>query len=346
MAFTPGKSRKVIGVLGAVLVALVVLALTAGAFVTMAGSAGDSINAQLKTDPSKSATPSPKPTPTHTPVCSNSWPMVTTTHLKNRWFAEGIASIFDAKTNADAVAAAPDFTEKVSQEASLLVGAAKAFHLPDVDVATLTDNKGCATDATVKLKIALDVARATARSITLGEAPVNGTNTGVQNGQVVSDPGGTISGNRKAIKIVLADGSTIWIMARCGNIVTSGPPIFPPGKTDNPPCTDKCTPPIIHVCLPPTPHGTWPLCKDGSIVAPSTDTTAPTGGGNSVVPGPGAPTQIVVLPATPYTPPPAPIPAIPQPQPTLDPAPAPSVEPSAAPAPVTPCLYAPGDTPC
>ncbi len=242
MAFMPGKSRKVSGVIGVASVILVVLLLTAGVLVNVAGNIGNSFNAQLKVGPTKSATPSPTPTPKPTPVCSNTWPMATSVHLKNRWFAEGIASIFDAKTNADAVAAAPDFTEKVSQEASLLVGAAKAFHLPDVDVATLTDSKGCATDATVKLKIALDVARATARSITLSEAPVNGTNTGVENGQVVSDPGGTISGNRKAIQIVLADGSTIWIMARCGNIVTSGPPIFPPGKTDNPPCTDKCLP--------------------------------------------------------------------------------------------------------
>jgi hypothetical protein len=195
----------------------------------------------------------PSAAPVVAATCPNSWPMSTTVHLKNRWFAEGIASINDAKTNVDAVAAAPDFAEKVSQEATLLVGAAKAFHLPDVDVATLTDSKGCATDATVKLKTALDVAIATAHSITLGEAPVNGTNTGVENGKVVSDVGGTIGGNRKAIQIVLSDGTTIWIMARCGNIVTSGPPIFPPGKTDNPPvCVyNHALPPDSPECLAP-----------------------------------------------------------------------------------------------
>jgi hypothetical protein len=214
--------------------------------------------------------PSPSPSPKDKSVCSNSWPMVTSDHLKNRWFAEGMASISDAETNADAVAAAPDFSERVSQDPVLLVGAAKGLHVQDnVDIATLTDSKGCATDATVKLKIGLDVAIATAHSITLGEAPANGTNTGVENGKVVSDVGGTISGNRKAIQIVLSDGTTIWIMARCGNIVTSGPPIFPPGKTDNPPCqeTGTCVP---VVCPPNLPHGTPATgCKDTPAQAPN-----------------------------------------------------------------------------
>ena len=275
----------------------------------------------VSTNPGKGAAaqlpiPSPTPTPKPTPVCSNTWPMITSVHLKNRWFAEGIASITDAKTNADAVAAAPDFTEKVSQEASLLVGAAKAFHLPDVDVASLTDSKGCATDATVKLKIALDVARATARSITLSEAPTNGTNTGVENGQVVSDPGGTIGGNRKAIQIVLSDGTTIWIMARCGNIVTSGPPIFPPGKTDNP-----CPPGNeIPDCAPKSTHAkdyTLPEAKpsvtNGPVpveIPPVVVTTVPGGGGVVDTPTntPGTETGTTAPGATAPPPTPTPIP--------------------------------------
>ena len=283
--------------------------------------------------------PSPKPSPKPDTTCSTSWKMVISSYENNKFISEGVQSIREAKNPSDAAKAAFDLSEKVRKDAPILKAFVKSLLHKDVEVGTLTDEKGCASVSAVQLTIEMDLELANAKSIVPDQAPSNGYNSGVNNGIVVNDTVSGIRGDRKAIKIVLADGTTIWVMARCGNIVTSGPPIFPPGNTDNPPPT---------VC-PPGQHGTPPVCKDDPSKAPDTNTTAPIGGGKNVDPGPGAyvpPVQVQHPPSSPYVAPAAPVPATPQPQPTLDPAPAPSVEPSAAPAPVTSCFYAPGDTPC
>ncbi len=67
-----------------------------------------------------------------------------------------------------------------------------------------------------------------------GEAPANGTNSGVSDGifGVADTPG--ISGDRTAIVTVLRDGSSVWIMIRCGNVVyLIPPPMLPKIPTDS-----------------------------------------------------------------------------------------------------------------
>lgn len=350
--------RKKSLVIPITLVALLIVSALVIAVAFFGGANGsDAATSITAAKPSPSATTAPSPSATPED-CADSWPIVPANHEQNRWFYEGIASIMDANTNEEAVAASIDWREKVRQAPNLLVGAVKTFLQKDVSEASLTGSDGCVTQEAVDLDLELGMYIA-ASKITPDEAPINGVNTGVNDGAVVSDSSPGISGDRKAIKIVTPDGRTIWIMARCGNIVTESP-VFPPGETDNPP---KPT------CPPEMPNGNWPNCKDEPTQDPGPRGNAPIGHGPNADPGPGqyiAPENMVQPPSTPYVPPAPPAPVVPAPQPptpsnpnpapvpTPDPAPAPSAEPSAPPTsnPVGPsdpgggCLPPPGMTTC
>jgi len=188
-------------------------------------------------------------------------------------------------------------------------------------------------------------------SFAIGEAPANGTNSGM-------DPNGTygisatpgIYGDRRAIEITMPDGSKGWIMFRCGNPVFMGTPNLPHVPTDNPPPPTTTTPPGEN---PPPPTLTP---KDPSK-DPYVQGNAPTGGGKNADSGPGTyvpPTQMQQPPATPYVPPAPPAPRPPAQGgsggqvPRPDPAPAPAPQPS-APAPTDPvdeCFVIPGVEDC
>ena len=78
------------------------------------------------------------------------------------------------------------------------------------------------------------------------QAPENGYNSGINNGNLVISPEPGIRGDLRAIKITTPDGKVVYIMVRCGNVVYDAPPPgVPPGTTDNPP---PVTPP--EVCPP------------------------------------------------------------------------------------------------
>jgi len=118
------------------------------------------------------------------------------------------------------------------------------------------------------------------------EAPTNGHNSGVSDGQygVATEQG--VYGDRKAIKITFKDGSVAYIMVRCGNpVFPSPPPGIPDVPTDNPPPPPDNPP--GDVCPPDKPHGTPPLCKDSPSRDPYAQGNAPTGGGPNADRGPG-----------------------------------------------------------
>jgi hypothetical protein len=174
-----------------------------------------------------------------------------------------------------------------------------------------------------------------------GDAPANGYNTQVASGtfQVFSAPG--VSGNRKAIKVTMANGSVVWIMVRCGNVVYGTPP---PGV---PTTTPSTPPPTTNTCPPSTPYGTWPVCKSGPSADPASRSNAPVGGGTSSDSGPGTyvpPAQMSQPPATQPAAPAAPKVTTPPVGSSPDPVSAPPRQ-SAAPAPTNPatgCAPAPG----
>lgn len=292
--------------ISAVISGILTIVLLAGAIISggVDVNGSDAQTTIPKPSPTDSATPDPE-------ECAASWKMETSDYARNRWFSEGIAEIKTAKTPKEAAAAAKVWLDLVREDPNLLAGAAKYFLNQEVDKATLTDNDGCASDEAIDIAIALDLRIANAKSIIPEQAPSNGYNSGVNDGNVIGDATPGIGGDRTAIKIILEDGTVIWIIARCGNIATLGPPPVPPGTTDNPPKDNppKETPPKPKnkVDDPPATQGTTPLVEDAvQTVAPpakakpldpatpvteSTETTAP-----GATPAPPAPTPAPDIP--------------------------------------------------
>jgi hypothetical protein len=235
--------------------------------------------------------------PTATPPSHSTWKMVEGDYLENRWLSEGATAIRDAKTNAEAASAAYAWLERVKTDPNLLVGAVRYFLNRTVDKATLVDADGWATDLAVQLVAEMQLLLSQAK-ITPAKAPSNGTNSGVVNGNVVPSDEDTITGDLRAIQIEIG-GKTIWILARCGNIVTP--------KSDDPADykqpgdgteTDSGT-------------GTKPPVPTVSVTAEATPpvviTVAPTGG---AIVAPGATPLPTQVPGVSPTPTPAPEPGV------------------------------------
>ena len=329
----------------AVLSLLLVGVLIAVPFIT--GLNGQGAQASMGgSKPSASATPSPTPE-----QCSATWVMKDLPSKNQRLFYDGIAEIRDATTNEQAAAAAYVVIDKFKYDPDYLVALTKVSLQKDVNRASLVDATGCATPAAAQLVLQIGAVFSMSK-ISPDQAPTTGTNSGVNtSGVVVSAELPGIGGDRKAIKIVLPNGQIIWIMARCGNMVTPGHP-FPHGPTDQCKWNPKL-PPDSPKCL---------QSKDPSQ-DPAAKGNAPIGGGKNADPGPGTytpPNKVTHPPSTPRVNPAPPAPVVPQPQPstpsnphpapvpTKDPEPAPTPEPSAPPPtnPVGGCVPLPGQKTC
>lgn len=240
-------------------------------------------------------------------ACGNTWLVVHADNENNRWFAGGIQEIRDAQTPEEAEEAAHIWLNQVRRDPELLAGAARYFVDREIDPATLVDEE-CASTEAEQLVAEMELAIASAR-VTPSEAPADGYNSGVNDSNVVgaSQPG--ITGDRAAILIELPDGTKIWVMARCGNPVTEGPPPVPPGITDEPPPTTTTVPPTTPPTSPPTtekPEQDFD-CQHNGTGAPgepcdSDERQDPQDNDPAdVAPTPGAPPE-------PYVPPPGPEP--------------------------------------
>lgn len=210
--------------------------------------------------PSASASTEPSTTPSPSADACPTWEQEALDHANNRWFAKGILEIRNAKTDDEAMLAAHAWLNEVRKDPGLAAVAIETFTDEEIDDPSTLFVDGCATDETVALMAKTELAIAGAKSVTAGEAPANGYNTGVKS--VTGDTGTMtvvvgadqpgISGDRKAIRIELEDGTVIWVMARCGNIVTEAKPPLPPGPTDE---KDAC----------PNISGNQPSVPDGYI---------------------------------------------------------------------------------
>ena len=211
-----------------------------------------------------------QPISTHTPTTTTStsnettWKMVVGNYANYRWFGDGIAVIKNAKTKADAVNAANVWLDKVKRDPNLLIGAARYFFPKEKYTKRSLVKNGWASDSAVQLVGELQLALGQSK-IAPSLAPADGTNSGVDSGNVVAAVSPGITGNRKAIQVTLANGKKIWVMARCGNLVTTGHAPVPPGKTELQPKNWK---------------------KD-----PYARGNATVGGGQNQDPGPGKPTK-------------------------------------------------------
>ncbi len=339
------KTRRIlIGVAGtATLIMAFVLVLSAIFFNGAPGAVADRA-------PTPTRSISPKPSPSPTP-CASSWPISTEGNGTAKWLSEGVPSIKTADTNAKAKAAADDWVKGGQSNIYTLAGMAQYILQQSVDPLTLRGQDGCATGAAVQIVTQIKLVLANA-PIVPSTAPSNGYNSARDtNGVVVGATKSGVSGDetaRKAIQITLPDGSALWVMARCGNAVTSSPPTRVPSCAQEGNCSPKTCEQL---------NGGLE-CKNPSQ-DPVNQGNAPRGGGKNQDPGAGTyqPPATVTRPPATYTPP-APPPPAPagntgggsggSSAPVQDPAPAPSPEPS-APTPDNPaqgCSPPPGSTTC
>lgn len=195
----------------------------------------DRLEAELKALQECGGGEATSPTTTVTPaVCPNSWARADSDKAGSRWFAGGIPSIASATTPEQARLAASEWLVGVRQDPVLLAGGAKYLVGRDVNQAELFDASGCATQTAVVLVGEMEAALALSL-IKPDEAPSDGYNSGTHDGNVVGSATPGISGNRKAILIETPKGVKVWVMARCGNPVTTGKPPVPSGPTDENP---------------------------------------------------------------------------------------------------------------
>ncbi len=186
--------------------------------------------------------------------CPNSWEVVQLSNDNSRVIGGGVSSIGDADTNDEARAASLDWFNLIKHDPEALAGNANTFNAAmgrstSYKADELYDGT-CFTapgeQAATELKSAIGLAH-----IAPAEAPRNGFNTGVDaNGNIVVAAHAGITGNRKAVEMTLPTGKKIWVMERCGNVVTVGdkPPV-PEGPTDEP---DKPKPTTSTVPVPTT----------------------------------------------------------------------------------------------
>lgn len=259
VALVFGLVRHMAAVAVMALVALLVLALVGGG-VNLFGGRHDNRVAGATPTVTVTTTISPPPVtpkPTATAACPDTWQIKTANHNNNRWFANGVQSIRDAKTPAQARAAATDWVHRVESDPVNLSGAVSYFLDKNVPPAQLVNGK-CASEQAKSLAAQLELAVATAK-VTPDHAPSNGTNSGVDNGKVVSATAPGITGDTRAIKVELANGKVVWVMWRCGNAVKKGKAPVPPGHTEHQP---PASPPHS------TPPGHTSQCKANEHVSP------------------------------------------------------------------------------
>jgi hypothetical protein len=354
-----GRGVKIIAVL---LVLLVILVAATAAFGN--GNTNGASN-QLKI--SAPTTPTAPPSPSPSATADKCEPEFTQVAL-DRKGSPKVDPEFASKVDAAVQSGDDDAYRKVILDVSGKNGQLLAvyahqmglFEDPSKWESLVADN--CLSDEGQRLYNQLDGAyHMKDMSFKEGEAPENGTNSGVNgDGAYGVDANQGVTGDRKAIEITLPDGSKTWIMFRCGNPVFLGKPVgLPTVPTDNPAPPTPETP-----TTPGTPPGTT-TPPPPTYIQPKNPSqgsgargNAPTGSGKNADSGPGVyipPTKIEQPPAAPYVPPaapkpvpPKPSPAQPAPVPTPDPAPAPAPQPSApAPsAPETGCIPIPGVEAC
>lgn len=146
------------------------------------------------------------------------------------WFEDGIVEIRTATTPEDAVKASRVWLNRVRMEPEKLAGAIGYLLEEEVKPSVLVDSDGCATKKAADYVKEIRLLLATS-TITPGQAPTDGYNSGYTEDTVTANDTPGIGGDRTAIKIVLPDGTVVWVMARCGNVVTPGlPQEVPHGK--------------------------------------------------------------------------------------------------------------------
>jgi hypothetical protein len=327
----------------AAIVALVAFVLIAASLMPRVDGTSAQATVTVKDSSSTESTPTPSPTD----ECTPEFIQKSVSHEGNKVDADFAQAYAKATANAGNLSEAQSdvLLAKAGQDAQVLAIWTSAFGLYEDpnDWKDLVDGN-CLSKEGEKLHAQFEgVLTAKGTVITEANAPSNGVNSGVHGDTYGVSSSAGIHGDLRSVKVTLHDGTSVYILIRCGNVVHPSNPGLPEVPTDNPPPPKK-------VCPPDMPLGTWPVCKDVPTRDPAPRGNAPIGGGPNENPGPGTyipPTQMEqppttprVNPASPAPEPPAPQPPTsnnpkPKPVPTKDPAPPPPPQPE-APTPTAP----------
>jgi hypothetical protein len=152
-------------------------------------------------------------------------------------FTPQVQAMYDAEDDASATEAVKTWIDQVKIDPVVLARVSEVLlHKDNIDetelYSTASDGKLWANDKAQELVEQLTVWTQTARSITTGTIESTGWNTGID-GNAMTTESGVTGDDRKGIIIVTAEGETVAILARCGNLVFPGQPSVPEGPTDN-----------------------------------------------------------------------------------------------------------------
>lgn len=204
--------------------------------------------------------------------CPQTWVVQNLENSDYRFLVNGLESIQNAyahQSDEEAKAAALDWMEHIKVDPTLLQGTIDLVLDESPRRGDLVSG-GCASDLANAYRIkVLDELRNAA--ITAEEAPSTGINTGYKDGKIGRSSRQGVTGDRAAIKVVLANGRTFWILGRCGQWVFVGesPIELPEGPTDEkeveaqaatattPPASQPSSPPTSSAPSP-TPAGPTP----------------------------------------------------------------------------------------
>lgn len=181
----------------------------------------------------------------NTEQCPSTYEVVGVDHgERNRWFADGIPSIREAKNSDEARDAIGDWLHGnnehlgIKHDAKLFAAAYNILIGEDIKPQDLIDENGCATEEMLTSLAKLEIKLSDA-NVQPGVAPANGYNTGTdKNGNVTVSSERGVYGNdesRKAIMVVLPGGkeNIVYILARCGQpVVSKQPGNIRPGPTE------------------------------------------------------------------------------------------------------------------
>ncbi len=259
-------------------------------------------------------------------TCEPTWEMRGVEHGdQNRWFANGLSDVKEAMDNNQPVDAKVALSEwlngkegehahpGVKNDAYLLAAGYNAFSSlfgtpGDIKADDLKDDKNCANDMAVQTIISMEAMFAVS-TVSMGEAPANGHNTGTDaKGQVTVAEKPGVTGDRRAINVTLPNGKQVSIMLRCGQPVlpSENKPNLPPGETDETPRTPQTTTTITVNTTIPMKHDDGKLPGDGTPAGkdkgtPGKPGNGPTGqqpGPDGYVPGEERPTPPQTTPTT------------------------------------------------
>ncbi|HWT40817.1 MAG TPA: hypothetical protein VN081_06165 [Dongiaceae bacterium] len=237
------------------------------AIVPLVGMSGGNATASNTPKPTPSATPSGTPTAT----CDPAYKQVSVGHSGGKvddGFAtfggdlikQGSLSVAQVKLLVEYAGHRADDLAKWAYPAGLITDPNKWQSLV---------SNGCLSQEGQKLLDQWEgVLVSTNTKLAVSDAPSDGYNSGVSDSGVYGVDGlQGVVGNRKAIQITLPNGTTYWIMIRCGNPVFKGKPHLPTVPTNNPRCQWNATlPPESPECLKPkgdSINNTWtPLGLD------------------------------------------------------------------------------------